>query len=428
MASDPRQLNRALWLLVLVGLAIRIAAIAVLDDYRNPLTAEYGILASNLAAGKGYVGGGWLGPEAPTALNTPVYPLFLAAWLRFGGTLPYLGVELTQAVLSALLIYLVAAIARHLCNPLTSLGAAILMVFYPPLIYFPMQISPAVATTFFSVLSFYLLLRFLGKPTWLGAAGCGFVFGVSVLVEPILLVAMPGATLVAWLRLHKEDSRALVGKLAFVAAICAMMVLLWTARNYRVFGRVVLLKTSFGLNLWMGNNPEATGILYTTTGQPMQDTLPASRRDHLRTLNEAERSAVLEQEALEWIGTHPEQFLRLTLKRVFYLWWLSPTSQVTDQNITEPRFFYAARAAIQALLLVFGLAGGVFAWRRNRTLFFFSAWWLIAFTVPYSVTVAGNSRYRLPVEPVLIVLAAFCIAEMAPGRNRRPNAGERGRV
>jgi 4-amino-4-deoxy-L-arabinose transferase-like glycosyltransferase len=408
--SDPRQLNRALWLLVLLGLAVRIVAVLVLNDYRAPLAAEYGIVAGNLAAGRGFVGGGWLGPEAATALNAPVYPIFLAAWLRWGGPLPFLGVQLFQALLSALLAYLTGKIALHLSDPATSLLAGILVTLYPPLVYFCIQISPAIFTTFFALASLYILLLFLEKPTWKRAVACGLVFGISVLVEPILLVAIPGATLIAWMWSYKGDRMAAAKKLAVSAAICALVVVPWTVRNYGVFHQLVLVKTSFGLNLWMGNNPNATGFLYTSAGEPMQDTLPASIRDYLGTLDEAKRYAELERQAWEWIRLHPGQFLRLTIKRVGYLWWISPTYQVTDQNIVEPRSFYVARAVIQALLLLFGVAGGLLACWRNRPLLAISLWWLLAFTAPYAISVAGNTRYRLPVEPILITLAAFCLA------------------
>lgn len=412
--QDPRftgVLPQTLWLLVLIGFVIRAAMIFVLNDYRQPLAAEYGVVAGNLAAGRGFIGGGWLGPEAPTALNTPIYPLFLAAWMRIGGSLPFLGVELSQALLSSLIVYLVGQIALRLANSFTSLLAAIFTVLYPPLIYFCIQISPAIFTTFFTVLSCYVLLLFFEELTWKRAIVCGLVFGVSLLVEPILLYAIPGMAVVAWMWWHKGDKRAVVWKLIVSAVICGIVILPWTIRNYLVFHRVIVLKTSFGLNLWMGNNPNATGFLYTTTGEPMQNTLSEDMRAYLSTLNEAERYAMLGRWAWEWIRSHPEQFLQLTIKRVVYLWWISPTYQVTDQNIVAPCYFYVARAMIQAMLLLPAFLGSILACWKKRQLFIISIWWLTAFTVPYAVSVAGNTRYRLPAEPALVILAAFCFAE-----------------
>jgi len=196
LTGSPQGLHWVLWFLTLLGLVIRVTAVLALNDYRNPVTAEYGIVASNLVAGKGFVGGGWLGPEAPTALNTPIYPLFLAAWLWLNVPWPFLGVQLSQALLSALVIYLAGQIALRLINPRTSLLAALLVTFYPPLVYFCKQISPAIFTTFFAIFSFYILLLFFNKPTWSRAITLGLVLGISLLVEPVLLLAIPGVALI----------------------------------------------------------------------------------------------------------------------------------------------------------------------------------------------------------------------------------------
>lgn len=409
-ANNPKWLNQALWLLTFVGLLLRVIAVLVLNDYRNPLTAEYGVVAANLVAGKGFVGGGWLGPEMPTALNTPLYPLFLAGWLWIGGPLPFLGVEISQAILSALLIYLFGKIGAQIVEPATGLLSGLLLTFYPPLIYFCKQVSPAVFTTFFTGLSFYCLVLFFSSPTWKRAMIAGFVWGISLLVEPILLLAVPGTALIAWVWRSKRIE--LLPKLVIGALLGFLVILPWTIRNYLVFHRLVLLKTSFGLNLWLGNNPNATGFLYTASGEPMQNTLPPDMLAYLESLNEAERYAVLQREAWEWIQSNPAQFLRLTLKRIGYLWLMSPTYKVTTQNIVEPRYFYVIRNVIQIALLILAFMGGIIVYRRNQAFLWISLWWITAFTVPYAVSVAGNTRYRLPVEPILVILSGTFFREV----------------
>jgi len=411
--------GRLFWMLTMVGLTIRVAAVFVLNDYRAPLTAEYGIVARNLVAGKGFTGGGWLGPEQPTALNVPLYPLFLAFWLWLPIPLPFLAVELAQALLSALMIYFIGKIATRVFNPGVGVISAALTTFYPPLLYFCKQISPAIMTAFFTTLVFHVIVLFFARPTGRRAALLGGIWDMGLLAEPILLMAVPGILLIYWLRQAPSERRRSALLLAGAVLLAMAMVSPWTVRNYLVFKRFVPLKTSFGLNFWMGNNPNATGFLYTMTGEPMQNTLPPEQVAYLSSLNEAERYAVLQRKAWEWIVAHPHRFLELTLRRIVYFWLISPTYQITDENIVEPRYFYFLRYIIQIPLLAVAFIGAIFAYRRHRTALLVSLWWLLAFTAPYMISVAGNTRYRLPVEPILLMLAAVACHAALAGKEHR---------
>lgn len=407
-----------LWLLTLIGLLIRVAVVFVLNDYRAPITAEYGIVAHNLVAGKGFTGGGWLGPEQPTALNTPLYPLLLAFWLWIGVPLPFLAVELVQAALSALIVYLIGKVAAQIFNHVVGTVSAIGITVYPPLIYFCKQVSPAILTAFWVALVFYVVVFFFAQPTGGRAALLGAVWGIGLLAEPILLAAVPGVILLYWFRQAPSERWHSVWPLAGALLLAALIVLPWTVRNYVVFHRFVPLKTSFGLNFWMGNNPNATGFLYTMAGEPMPHTLPPERVAYLASLNEAERYAVLQREAWQWVIAHPDRFLELTIKRIGYLWLISPTFQITSENIVEPSYFYLLRYAIQIPLLILALIGLIIAYRHYRAALLICLWWLVAFTMPYAISVAGNTRYRLPVEPVLVMLAAVaCAAALSRWRS-----------
>jgi hypothetical protein len=92
------------------------------------------------------------------------------------------------------------------------------------------------------------------------------------------------------------------------------------------------------------------------------------------------------------------------------LWWISPTYQLTTENIVEPQLLYTVRAWIQAPVLLFGIAGGVLALKRNRRLLVQCLWWIAVFTLPFAVSIAGNTRYRLPAESMVLMLIAFFLS------------------
>jgi hypothetical protein len=414
-----RSTIKALWVLTLIGIFIRVGLIFFFNDYQHPATVEYGIVANHLVTGKGFAGGGWLGPEAPTALNTPIYPLVLAGALKlaiqFG--LPeasaYLGVELMQAILSGLMIYLIGWVVTHIADSRIGLITAALTTIYLPFLYFNKQLSPATLTAFFTILSLSAVLFLLQKPSFGRAIWTGVLFGIAMLAEPILALAIPGAIIIAGIHKYRlaqiSDYKPLSATMAVCVVICALTILPWTIRNAVVFNRLIPFKTSFGLNLWMGNNANATGYLYTTDGTPIQYTIPASELTKLSALNEADRYALMEREAWAWIASHPVSFVELTAKRFLYFWWMSPTYQVTDQNIAEPAYYYALRSILQLLILSFAAIGGIIAVRKHRYLLTMCVWYMVAFTAPYVISVAGNTRYRLPAEPFALALVAVTL-------------------
>lgn len=405
--ENPDYYLRVLLVFVCIGIGLRVVAILIFNDYTNPLTAEYGVVARNLAAGKGFVGGGWLGPEAPTALNTPIYPFFLAGWLYSGLPMPYLWVELFQALLSSLIIYFTAEIARVWSTRSVGIITAFGLTFYPPLIYFCKQVSPAIFSVFFTILSIYIITRLSIEPTLKKGMLAGIVFGLAILTEPILLVGIPGMGMLILLRRLEISSNKLLRVFLVAGGVSCFVLMPWVVRNYLVFKRFVPLKTSMGLNLWMGNNPYATGYLYTSSGAPMQNKLQSEMLAMLAEVDEATRYKILQSMAFEWIRSHPGEFLMLTFKRIGYLWWISPTYRVTTANINEPRRFYLLRSLIQGVTLLLGGLGSIVAMRRNQQLVVFICWWIFIFTAPYAISVAGNTRYRLPVEPLLVIFIGF---------------------
>jgi len=63
----------------------------------------------------------------------------------------------------------------------------------------------------------------------------------------------------------------------------SLVLIPWTARNYAAFGRLVPIKDNFGLELWLGNNPDVKRSItsdHHPVGNPpeMQKTSAPGRR------------------------------------------------------------------------------------------------------------------------------------------------------
>src|SRR5439155_12748910 len=105
--------DRAMWALVLVALAVRLAAVAATPHYvpvSDPLDYERYALA--IQHGHFPPRGG--GDPGPTAYRPPLYPLFLGTVYRLSPGDPRVAARVVQAFVGALTVLLAGVVARQL--------------------------------------------------------------------------------------------------------------------------------------------------------------------------------------------------------------------------------------------------------------------------------------------------------------------------
>src|SRR5205085_8252166 len=132
--------RRAAWGLIVLAVALRAAAVLVLQSQHVPhSTYEHGAIAANLLAGRGFAVR-FLGAEGPTAQQAPVYPLLVAGAYALGGVetpRALLILELGQALLGGLLVASVLGLARQVApgRPRIAELAGLIAAVHPSLVY-----------------------------------------------------------------------------------------------------------------------------------------------------------------------------------------------------------------------------------------------------------------------------------------------------
>ena len=121
---------------------------------------------------------------------------------------------------------------------------------YPPLVWTPAYVW---SETLFSVLALacvaVLTLDRRRRGLYLAA---GALAGLAVLTRPAMLFFLPLAALwLAW----KREWRGVV----LLSLACAFVIMPWTIRNAREYGRFVLVASEGGITFWTGNHPSAVG-------------------------------------------------------------------------------------------------------------------------------------------------------------------------
>jgi hypothetical protein len=155
---------------------------------------------------------------------------------------------------------------------------------------------------------------FLCALVWRKAAWTGLVLGIGWLVSPSLIPASVAA--VALLRGLKYTRTS--------AAVAVLVVAPWMVRNWITFHQPVFLRDNFGLELLVSNNDRAEPR-HSAEFESFQLLHPSQNSaivGELGRIGEPRYFSGLQSAAIEWIRTHPRQFLRLTGARIV-LWWTS---------------------------------------------------------------------------------------------------------
>jgi len=152
-------------------------------------------------------------------------------------------------------------------------------------------------------------------------------------------------------------------------------------RNYATFHRVVAIRDNFGLELWLGNHERVTHVF--DSDFPILDPSEYDRLGEIRFME------VKREIALEFIGRNPGAFLRLSARHCFQFW-------------------SAPEKSAWLALSFLAWMGMVLALRRKGLDAVPYAFALLIFPLVYYITHVF-STYRHPIEPVILLLAAYAL-------------------
>jgi 4-amino-4-deoxy-L-arabinose transferase-like glycosyltransferase len=391
----------------------------------NPVTInlpygfELGRVASAIASGKGFSSPLRMVDTGATVWFTPIYPYLVAGIFKLWGIYSDMSriiIQTLNCAFTALTIIPIHGIAKRTFGEGVAIGAAWTWVLLPTALFFPLQWiwDTALLTLIFSLI-FWATLIMREKQGILTWAGYGALWAVGVLVNPSILSLFP--FFLGWL--VWEARRAAVPWARSVAAAILVFVICltpWTVRNYRVFGKFIVLRSNFGLELWLGNNPNVTDTM-ATWQHPTQNRVEAEK---YKRMGEIAYMAEKEHEAIAYMRNHPVDTLNLIFRR-FVGHWLafsdSPADVWSNGGLTSRSFL-----VLNCLLSVLCLLGTLYANRARLPEAAPFAMVLLIFPLVFYVTHV-SSRYRFPMDPIMLILATSAVAHLISGaRSRNPNA------
>ena len=386
----------------------------------------------------------WFGSLAPladkeerTAHVAPGYPWLLSlaeTWLDE----PHAVVRWVQLALGALTAGLYFLFARRAFFTLAvALLAGLFCTLDPFLVVNTAEINDGVLTTF--LLAACLFLGTRGSQE--GEALTSLLFGLALAGLALVRAALIPFAVVAllWFLWHCRGLRrgwlcALLAFLGFANGVAP-----WTVRNVRAFsGEVVPVSDAMFLHLWEGNNALATGG--PETEEELRQALPSEwRQKVLEETSQPRRYNLLARPLLEAVSADPAGTLRRRVAAAGYFAfgqdWFADGSpgQAPGQGPSAAGVLpawvldnYSVLILAPLLaMLVLGLLGWrwTYPWRRHAMLATLAVVWV---PLPY---VLGHAERlwgpRLPLDGVLLCLAAFALLRFVPGVGGSLAAGPR---
>jgi 4-amino-4-deoxy-L-arabinose transferase-like glycosyltransferase len=413
----PR-LGLAVWALLAVALVLRLGYVAVTPDYAIVHDArDYDYHARSIARGEGY----GLSFQLPTAFRPPGYSFLLAGVYDVAGVARE-GVDervpparIVQAFVGTLAVALIGVIAAQLWGRREALAALALGAVYLPLILIggALMSEPLFVVLMLGSLAAAIQHR-RSTHAYRWALLAGLVGGLAVLTRANGLVLLLPLAVGVWTVRPRWSWRALAPP-ALLVAIALATVAPWTVRNAVELHSFVPVSTQLGSALAGTYNDDAR----------LDRENPASWRslrriDELRsiygqvgTIPEAELEKQLRHESLEYVRDHPGYVATVafwTTRRMLELGGLDWARHTYGTVSVDSGWANAGVICFWVIALL--AVAGAFTVRARRTPLFV---WAVPLLMYLSVVflVVETPRYRSPIDPFVILLAALAVTAAA---------------
>ncbi len=415
---------RSLTLIVLVALSLRGAFLwSYVDSHSHqalsviPFMYESADIAVSLAQGHSF-SSPFRVATGPTAWMTPVYPGLLASVFHLFGIYTFHSF-LAAAALNILFVSLACIpifyAGRKIAGVGLGAGAAWLWAIFPNSILLTYQsMWEACLSALLVAIILWATLELAESERPVDWIGYGLLWGFTLMTNPTLISVLP--FLLLWLgwRAYKERHAWLILP-ALSLAVALVCCLPWTMRNYSVFHRFVPLRSVLGLQLWLGNNPQSRPP-WLGTLHPIND---QAEREKYIEMGEMNYMREKKREALRYMEANPEHVAHLSWLRFVSIWSGGTAQPLHEFEQSDSGWFdydllfniFAGIAALVGIILL--------AVRRSIYLVPLAVFPLV-FPWAYYLTLA-LPRYRLPIDPVVMLLAAVAVAGIFRIRFRLPS-------
>ncbi len=353
------------------------------------------------------------------------YPAFLTlAYKVFGVSV--LAVKILQALLGAATCALTCRLGSLVYSRNVGIGAGLILVFYGPLLFFESRLLATTWATFWAVTLALLLRQCLSRPTTSRLLAMGLVLALAIYTRPTFIPV--GLAVLAFLMLRgNPPSPGLRRRAANVCVVCLGFAVI--AGPASVFfrattGHLGLVPPSGGINLFIGNNPDADTTILIRPGLAWANLVAEPQRQGFAP-NPWSGDRYFRGRVLDYVRSAPGAFLAGIGEKVLALASSREIPRNLDvylhrqwsQLLSVTTWKIGAWGFPFGLVFPFAMVGFVRAGDKQ-------AWVLkvlLAVMAAAVVLVFVSARYRTPLLPLIVLLGAngFAITIAAWQRRQR---------
>ncbi len=346
---------------------------------------------------------------------SPLYPYLMGFIYSIVGAKP-VWVMAIQGLMGVGTLWLLYRFGERLAGKTVGLIAAAIGAVYAPFIFYDSTLLTSSLILFLSAailnLTYSVLTTERAPYLWM----LGIALALSALTRPLVFIFVPFILVGMFLQ-----NRSSVVKRSVTLAI-AMSILLFPVgiRNLIVGGEFVLTTSSAGMNLYVGNNPDAHGLYweapFLSSAEPQYENedyrIEASRQAD-KNLTTRQAGQHWTRQSLSWIVNNPIDYIILEWRKLFYFW-----NRTEFANNVSIYFAKDVSSLLRMnpfgfwLIAPIGLSGLIWmgiklGWQRMRVAYL----WVLAYLIGCMMFFV-SSEYRLPIMLPLMVGAGFLLKEL----------------
>jgi 4-amino-4-deoxy-L-arabinose transferase-like glycosyltransferase len=387
-------LKKKLLLILLLALILRIVFLIFFVNLKSEFYSEFGYIAQNLIAGKGYSLFYFVGNQIsqdfdmsihlyPSAFMPPVYVYFLYPFFHIDNiVLRNILLISSQIILSLVSIVLLYKLTKKIFSEKAALIAALIAAILPEFIFIT-SVFNAVALYHILILCFFLVI--LSDDLFLKNK---YILFFSIISSLLILLRSEFVfllILVLILILLNKKFKFFINSLLLILILISP----WIIRNSIIFKEFIPLTTSGGLNFYRGHNPEWIG--YWGDSYFLID----ARSKSDSTNFEINYSKYFFEKGFDYVKDNPGKEVINSFLKLFHLWVFNPD----DKRSFNPLYLLSSIS-----VLLFSVLGIIKSFNLRKYIYFYAFFFTSSVI---SVIFFALPRYQIMMKICLIPFCAF---------------------